>query len=65
MEGFLVVSQDNSKKPSRLLDGGALGLMNNRKMTTNNSQNFMMENQNLAYMDQESMMSFTRGVSVH
>ena len=60
------IERTHTKK--RLLDdgrtGSALGVNSIKKMPSGANGSPIYENQNLAYMDQESMMSFQRGQSI-
>ena len=68
LEGMMFSEGNERSQKKRLLDDGRgnsmIGANISRKFTTGAGASLAFENQNLAYMDQDSMMSFQRGASI-
>jgi hypothetical protein len=68
IDGMMFSEGNERSQKKRLLDDGRgnsmIGAIPNRKYTVGVSASPGFENQNFAYMDQESMMSFQKGTSL-
>ena len=68
MEGMMFSEGNDRSQNKRLLDDGRensmIGANASRKFTSGGGASPGYENQNFAYMDQESMISFHKGASM-